>query len=131
MNRCVLACVCVLVFVCVRCSFMCLYFLTGPQPSWLRPSRHWPSCWVGGIWCCPSRGSVISGRRWCLLGWPPDNTDTHWTVWQVGDKHLTFRSFKCVCLSVESHFCVSLCCINVNISLEDVNVIPYFLFTVN
>lgn len=71
-------------FVCVLSIFIhVFFFFLGRHPCWLRLSRYWPSCWVGRTLCCPSQGSVISGRRWCLLGWPPDSTDTHWTVWQV------------------------------------------------
>lgn len=50
---------------------------------WLRLSRQWLSCCVGGTWCCPSQGSVISERRWCLLDWPADNTETRCPAWQV------------------------------------------------
>ena len=101
--------VCVRASVCVCCAYSSVYFLLGRQLCWLRSSRHWPSCWVGGSWCCPSQGSVTSGRRWCLLGWPPDSTDTHWTVWQVSDK--AFHSLcHCVLLSSSvllQHLCLS------------------------
>lgn len=75
--------VAVSVVTCV-CVDACVYSLTGRQPCWLSSSPHWLSSWVGGTLCCPSRGSATSGRRWCLLDWPPDNTDARWTVWQVG-----------------------------------------------
>lgn len=67
---------------CMCQEYSCV-FLSGRRPCWLRLSRHWSSCWVGGTLCCPSLGSVISGKRWCLSGWPLDSTDTGWTLWQV------------------------------------------------
>lgn len=78
------ACLCMFAYVracvCVRAYFC---FLSGRPPCWLSWSRQWPSCWVGGTWCCPSQGLSTSGRRWCLSVWPLDSTHTPWRVWQV------------------------------------------------
>lgn len=80
-------------------------FLSGRRPCWLRLSRHWSSFWVGGTLCCPSLGSVISERRWCLSGWPLDSTDTGWTLWQVRE---IFNKLFTLFISLLSCFLLSL-----------------------
>lgn len=75
-------------------------FLWGRRRCWLRLSCHWSSCWVGGTLCCPSQGSVISGRRWCLLDWPLDSTGTRWTLWQVRETFTKLFALFITLLSV-------------------------------
>lgn len=106
-------------------------FLSGRRPCWLRLSCHWWSCWVGGTLCCPSLGSVISGRRWCLSGWPLDSTDTGWTLWQVREtftKLFTLSLFFCFLLS---SFCLFWQSVAINspiscCSFKCFNVVFYF-----
>lgn len=79
-------------------------FLSGRRRCWLRLSCHWSSYWVGGTLCCPSLGSVISGRRWCLSGWPLDSTGTRWTLWQVRE---TFTKLFALFITLLSCFLLS------------------------